>query len=372
MTSPFSGHETSHVSPPNTLGSTELQFYYEDPGGYGHTGELVEEPIEDLDEVIGSYPAGEPEEEDLHATAENEPEEVPTITDPVTAEEQGDVQQEELTDYELIVEAVATTIEPHTHEEVAKMRGSFIQRAGYNAERTAFADPIRKELAGYASRDTDAVLEQTRDVWSLDRTANPDDVIGSTLRHVANDALGEKPGGGLQRPIDSVYFAPGSEVRDAVENGDLDTTDPVVQAKLEIAVTTLSSYGLYKMNAWTGSHSDTLMEGLQLMEACVANIPDFDPERAGYDSIKQHLMNTLAAVQADNFTKPNYQFTRPDLRIVNQDVRKALHIMHRIEALKLMENYSMEELLGAERANEITDILAERERAAHEQEQLAA
>ena len=354
MTSLFSGHESGHASPARPLGTTGLDFYYDDPGGHGHTGGFAE-ALADADDLVDVHAAGAPDEEDLHAAA------VEGVTEAVTGGRQDQGEQEEVDPYDLIVEAVARTIEPVTDEEILKIRGSYVLSAGAAGESGEISGSIRRHLAHQAHEAADTILEVTRDMWMSDRAENPDDVFSQTFRHVANDSLGEKPGGGLERPVDSTYFSPGSEIRDALQNGELDINDPAVQTKVEITAALLTTYGLYKANAWSGVHPDTLMEGLALMETGAALMPEFDPDRAGYDFIKNQLMHTAAGVQADYITKPNYAYARPEMAIVGSGIRDALHAVHRIEAVKLANNYDLEELIGSEPAQQIRRMLTEHE-----------
>ena len=69
------------------------------------------------------------------------------------------------------------------------------------------------------------------------------------------------------------------------------------------------AHGIYKLNRW--GNADQLNTALGLLETYVEWVPDFNPKQAGFYEAKASITMSLAALQVDQSSKPNYEYAKP-------------------------------------------------------------
>jgi hypothetical protein len=232
------------------------------------------------------------------------------------------------------VEYMASALRVELEERVATGAASMIHSADQRdyrlSESIDFYDALRKKQARDASRKAGTVISELQS--SRDETQGKGDVFDKVVALVALDRDGHAPITGH----DNVTFAAGRQ-----EDADLDALtyegrvhelrdNPVALTKAERTIGLLINHGIYKLANWgNGSQLET---ALSLLRSYTEWIPEFDPDRAAAGDAAYALMEQRAAIQADQTTKPNYQYAKPERQPLNRVADEGLNVIAEVQA----------------------------------------
>lgn len=151
------------------------------------------------------------------------------------------------------------------------------------------------------------------------------DIFDKVMADVAMDLTGTFPGS----KANAVDFNTGGQLADMVQDSVIN--DPEVIEKASKAIEILTVNGSYKFHKWNGA-SGQLPTALDAMEAFAKFVPGFDPNEAGFESVKNMLLASKAALAGELLRNPNYQYAHPELNRRFVDLNRLLRVSERIEA----------------------------------------
>ncbi len=206
------------------------------------------------------------------------------------------------------VDFLEGVLQQQTGADLSAQRGTLINALGGHreVERADVWEAVKKNEASRAHREVDTILIE--ESANIAKPSEDRDIFDTIAAQVAVDMRGTTEPGKLAHAPDTVDFSTGGELGSLIETDELD--DPVVLAKATKAIRLLVVDGLYKVNRW--GNADQLNTALRLIETYTEWVPDFNPNEAGLGEAKASLTMSLAAIQVDQDSKPNYQYAKPE------------------------------------------------------------
>jgi hypothetical protein len=199
-------------------------------------------------------------------------------------------------------------LQEQTTAHLTAQREVFVKAVGGHreAERVDVWEAVKKNEARRAYGEvTDILAEESSNAIKPEEEK---DVFDKVVTSVTLDMRGTTDLDRVQAGPDVVDFNVGSELDGLVDTGELQ--DPAVLAKATKTMRLLVADGQYKLNKW--GNADQLKTALGLVETYTEWVPDFNPKEAGFDEAKAGLTMSLAALQVDQSSKPNYQYAKPE------------------------------------------------------------
>jgi hypothetical protein len=246
------------------------------------------------------------------------------------------------------VTAVAEALQAGTQEEVNATRGQFIGHVGgFDAANSVnFWESVRTGEARIASQQISEAVGVTQDLWA--NSTGEGDAADRVITAVARDARGTTDPTRVDRG-DIVDFSAGSSLTDMIESGEIQ--DPAILLKATAAARLLIEQGIYKFTKW-GS-GDQLEQALSVIEQFAERVPAFDINMAGIGRARSALVRSVAALHADNITKPNFLYAMPERGYLHPTAIAGLRTVERITAHKLLQETPFDELMGAAEQPEV-------------------
>jgi len=226
------------------------------------------------------------------------------------------------------VEFLEGRLEKWTTEALA-LEGARLTEAfgGHNeASRQEVWETIKQYKARRAALDVANLLGARTDSWS--KPEDKKDIFDKITSKVAWDVRGSLDPDREMTGVDVANFNIGAELDAFVDSAA--SRDPATVAKATATIRLLVAQGAYKFHRW--GRGDQLKTALELGATFTEWVPDFDPHKAGMPEVRDDLINSLAALQVDNQTKPNYRHAKPERNHLFSDLSNCLTILNRAEA----------------------------------------
>ncbi len=194
------------------------------------------------------------------------------------------------------------------------------------AERVDVWEAVKKQESRRAIGEVRDLLVE--EAFSATKPEEEKDIFDKVVTRITLDIRGTTDPDKVQAGPDVVDFTVGSELDGLVDTGELQ--DPAVLAKATKTIRLLVADGLYKLHKW--GNADQLRTALELVGTYAEWVPDFNPKEAGFDEAKASLTMSLAALQLDQSSKPNYQYAKPERNYLFAQTADGLGQLRRTEA----------------------------------------
>lgn len=138
---------------------------------------------------------------------------------------------------------------------------------------------------------------------------------------------------GTRKPVDAVDFAAGNSLKLTDDEGDVTKDLPTSVEELvavQRTIRLLVGYGLDKLGRF--GNTSQLKVAADLIADYAVLCPGFDMVDAGANDLMTGVVNTLAAIELDNESKPNYESARPERRAITQGCTEALDFVLEAQA----------------------------------------
>lgn len=180
---------------------------------------------------------------------------------------------------------------------------------------------LKESLSSYAHGEVMNAVLATPEV---EGDKNPFDAVVSAVR-------GDMLQYGSGKAVDATGFHVGRELAELA--GDLDDPDTLDKATKTVRLLALT--GAYKLARW--GNGNQLEDALAVADAFSEKVPGFDPFEAGSDEVRTTLTSIASAVEADQQTKPNYKFAKPERSSLVQSATQGLDALDRMQARMSVE-----------------------------------
>lgn len=230
--------------------------------------------------------------------------------------------------YKQKVQLLEGVLQVQTNENLITQGNTLINAVGGHreAERTDFWESIKSQQAQRSSREVGDILSADVKAWS--KPDDQKDMFDKIVTSVAIDHRGTTDPERLQTGRDTVDFNVGFELDALVDTEELQ--DPTVLAKATQTIRLLVAEGIYKLHKW--GNSAQLKTALGLIETYAEYVPDFNPKEAGFAEAREDLTMSLAALQVDQSSKPNYKYAKPERSHLFGDLSAGLAQLRTTEA----------------------------------------
>ncbi len=230
--------------------------------------------------------------------------------------------------YEQKVGFLEGALQEQTTANLSSQREVIVKAVGGHreAERVNVWEAVKKQEARRSYGEVKEILAE--EAPNVAKPEEEKDVFDKVVTSVTLDMRGTTEPERVQAGPDVVDFNVGGELDGLVDTGELQ--NPAVLAKATKTIRLLVADGQYKLNRW-GS-ADQLRTALGLVETYAERVPGFNPKEAGFDGAKASLTMSLAALQVDQSSKPNYQFAKPERNYLFAQTADGLKKLRQTEA----------------------------------------
>lgn len=192
---------------------------------------------------------------------------------------------------------------------------------GYpDVERHDVWEAVKAQEAVHASREVSGIL--TDEAANVSKPEEEKDIFDKILTTVTLDWNGTADPSRVRSGPDVTDMSVGGELEALVDSDEIHS--PAVLAKATKTIRLLVANGRYKLHRW--GNGNQLATALDLMETYAKRVPEFSLAAAGFGEADASLTMSLAALQVDQKSKPNYQFAKPErgylLSQTNENLRR--------------------------------------------------
>ncbi len=240
--------------------------------------------------------------------------------------------------YKQKVDFLEGVLQEQTTANLTAQSEVFVKAVGGHreAERVNVWEAVKKNEASRAYREVSSLLSEESP--NVTKPEDEKDVFDKIVTSVTIDMRGTTDPHRVQAGADVVDFNVGGELDGLVDTDELQ--DPAVLAKATKTIRLLVADGQYKLNKW--GNANQLQTALGLVETYTEWVPDFDPKEAGFDEAKASLTMSLAALQVDQKSKPNYQYAKPERSYLFAQTAAGLKQLRQTEAHMLLRYQDFE------------------------------
>lgn len=241
--------------------------------------------------------------------------------------------------YNKKVDFLVAAMEPQNQESVDSEQARLIGAVGgaREAEAVNIWDILRRSEQSKVADELKEILSGRVD--DIPKTPEERDAFDKVVAKLSIVRLGVHtiPGADEFRDRGNKYLTFPADLKGDVDKGlydliDTDTLeDPANLTKAELTIKALLLDGLQQFYANEYANS-ALQDAIKLLEVYTRDVPNFRPLKAGYEYVQLHAVAIAGALRADDTSKPNWEYAKPERRPIRKEIWESLHGLSAVKA----------------------------------------